>query len=69
MAVSALKLNLPMPNHSVADRIDDRSNVSQHVKVSSKKKIPPYGQRKGWVPRNLDDFGDGGAFPEIHCVQ
>lgn len=30
---------------------------------------PPYGQRKGWVPRNSEDFGDGGAFPEIHVAQ
>jgi SNW domain-containing protein 1 len=31
--------------------------------------IPPYGQRKGWVPRDIADFGDGGAFPEIHVAQ
>eukprot|EP00933_Yihiella_yeosuensis_P083505 TRINITY_DN97740_c0_g1_i1.p1 TRINITY_DN97740_c0_g1~~TRINITY_DN97740_c0_g1_i1.p1 ORF type:complete len:548 (+),score=151.48 TRINITY_DN97740_c0_g1_i1:57-1700(+) len=30
---------------------------------------PPYGKRKGWTPRNLADFGDGGAFPEIHVAQ
>lgn len=53
---------------------------------------PPYGQRKGWIPRNqevflffisvessdcacthsyffLQDFGDGGAFPEIIVSQ
>ena len=30
---------------------------------------PPYGERRGWVPRNEDDFGDGGAFPEIHVAQ
>ncbi|GAB4821948.1 hypothetical protein N2152v2_008994 [Parachlorella kessleri] len=30
---------------------------------------PPYGQRHGFVPRRLDDFGDGGAFPEIHVAQ
>lgn len=30
---------------------------------------PPYGKRKGWVPRTLADFGDGGAFPEIHVAQ
>jgi SNW domain-containing protein 1 len=31
--------------------------------------IPKYGERKGWVPRALKDFGDGGAFPEIHSAQ
>ncbi|EMC93924.1 hypothetical protein BAUCODRAFT_214423 [Baudoinia panamericana UAMH 10762] len=30
---------------------------------------PPYGQRSGWRPRNLEDFGDGGAFPEIPVAQ
>lgn len=30
---------------------------------------PPYGQRAGWRPRNPEDFGDGGAFPEIHIAQ
>jgi len=30
---------------------------------------PPYGKRKGWAPRSLADFGDGGAFPEIHVAQ
>jgi hypothetical protein len=30
---------------------------------------PPYGQRSGWIPRTLDDFGDGGAFPEISIAQ
>jgi len=33
------------------------------------KRIPPYGQRQGWVPRTPEDFGDGGAFPEIHVAQ
>jgi len=31
--------------------------------------IPPYGQRQNWVPRSVEDFGDGGAFPEIHIPQ
>lgn len=30
---------------------------------------PPYGERKGWIPRVEADFGDGGAFPEITVVQ
>lgn len=37
--------------------------------VSAKVAAPPYGQRKGWVPRLEADFGDGGAFPEITVVQ
>jgi SNW domain-containing protein 1 len=37
--------------------------------VSVVKEPPPYGARKGWAPRADDDFGDGGAFPEIIQAQ
>lgn len=30
---------------------------------------PAYGQRSGWRPRGAEDFGDGGAFPEIPVAQ
>ncbi|KAI1753338.1 SKIP/SNW domain-containing protein [Xylaria castorea] len=30
---------------------------------------PPYGQRAGWRPRAEEDFGDGGAFPELPIAQ
>lgn len=30
---------------------------------------PPYGQRALWTPRSDQDFGDGGAFPEVHVPQ
>lgn len=30
---------------------------------------PPYGQRAGWRPRGQEDFGDGGAFPEVPVAQ
>jgi SNW domain-containing protein 1 len=30
---------------------------------------PPYGRRQGFIPRVPEDFGDGGAFPEIHVAQ
>uniref|UniRef100_A0A914DR83 SKI-interacting protein SKIP SNW domain-containing protein n=1 Tax=Acrobeloides nanus TaxID=290746 RepID=A0A914DR83_9BILA len=33
------------------------------------KEPPPYGQRKGFIPRTPEDFGDGGAFPEVHMAQ
>ncbi|KAI3872592.1 hypothetical protein MKW92_015802 [Papaver armeniacum] len=31
--------------------------------------IPPYQNRHGFVPRKPEDFGDGGAFPEIPVAQ
>lgn len=30
---------------------------------------PPYGKRKGFIPRKPSDFGDGGAYPECHVAQ
>ena len=31
--------------------------------------VPPYGKRRGYIPRAKEDFGDGGAFPEVHVAQ
>lgn len=33
------------------------------------KEPPVYGRRTGWIPRSAEDFGDGGAFPEIPVAQ
>ncbi len=30
---------------------------------------PSYGNRSGWRPRSAEDFGDGGAFPEVPVAQ
>ena len=30
---------------------------------------PPYRLRGNWTPKTLSDYGDGGAFPEIHMAQ
>ena len=31
--------------------------------------VPPYLQRVGFIPRSQDDFGGGGAYPEVHVAQ
>jgi len=31
--------------------------------------VPPYGARTNFIPRKVADYGDGGAFPEIHIKQ
>lgn len=36
---------------------------------SQKSGPPPYGKRTGWRPRTAEDYGDGGAFPEIPIAQ
>lgn len=71
MSLSSL---LPAPTNSVWDREDERRMAAKGAPamgalVTAKIAAPPYGQRKGWIPRNEADFGDGGAFPEIHVAQ
>ncbi|XP_077994338.1 SNW domain-containing protein 1-like [Glandiceps talaboti] len=50
------------------DEIDRASNELRSVSVS-RSTAPSYGQRKGWIPRRQDDFGDGGAYPELPVAQ
>ncbi|EDW86190.1 uncharacterized protein Dwil_GK16274 [Drosophila willistoni] len=71
MSLSSL---LPTPTNTVWDREDERRLAAKGAPkigalVSAKIAAPPYGQRKDWVPRTEADFGDGGAFPEIHVAQ
>jgi SNW domain-containing protein 1 len=37
--------------------------------VLKKTNIPTYGSRSSWRPRNQEDFGDGGAYPECPVAQ
>ncbi|XP_060518560.1 SNW domain-containing protein 1 [Cylas formicarius] len=64
---------LPAPVQPVWDRDDERKKRAaanpSTVLVSAQAIAPPYGQRRGWVPRNVTDYGDGGAFPEIAVAQ
>ncbi|KAG2457641.1 SNW1 protein, partial [Polypterus senegalus] len=65
---------LPAPTQLSQDQLEaeERSRAQKSKSsalVSSRREPPPYGYRKGWIPRLLEDFGDGGAFPEIHVAQ
>lgn len=64
---------LPAPSQSVWDRDEERAKAAVENPISSlvlaQPTAPPYGSRRGWVPRSLEDYGDGGAFPEIHVAQ
>ncbi|KAK4127514.1 hypothetical protein N657DRAFT_641517 [Parathielavia appendiculata] len=51
------------PRIVAADQIDETQIV---LKRSGP---PPYLNRAGWRPRAPEDFGDGGAFPEIPVAQ
>uniref|UniRef100_A0AAV2KCZ0 SNW domain-containing protein 1 n=1 Tax=Knipowitschia caucasica TaxID=637954 RepID=A0AAV2KCZ0_KNICA len=65
---------LPAPTQLSQDQLEaeERQRAQKTYStalVSSRREPPPYRHRKGWVPRALEDFGDGGAFPEIHVAQ
>lgn len=59
---------LPAPSKQHAAPIAVAPASSMAV-MSLSKEAPPYLRRQGFVPRKPDDFGDGGAFPEIHVAQ
>jgi SNW domain-containing protein 1 len=61
-----LKAVLPKPKHTLSSS----KWASSEPEITPKKnRIPPYGQRQDFIPEKPKDFGDGGAFPEIHIVQ
>lgn len=77
--MQALKDLLP-PVKSTAATYYDHSNdpwFKQRFSTSEEEKstvikhnpVPPYLKRAGFIPRKVEDFGDGGAFPEIHVAQ
>ncbi|CAK7265273.1 mRNA splicing protein [Sporothrix epigloea] len=50
-------------------RIVTAAELGDTAVVLKRTTVPPYGQRQGWRPRVPEDFGDGGAFPEIPVAQ
>ncbi|XP_027358533.1 SNW/SKI-interacting protein A isoform X2 [Abrus precatorius] len=77
--MAALKELLPPAKSSSTTYYDhtndpwfkQRFSSSDEEKTASikLKPVPPYLKRAGFVPRKIEDFGDGGAFPEIHVAQ
>ncbi|EOO01493.1 putative transcriptional regulator cwf13 protein [Phaeoacremonium minimum UCRPA7] len=78
---SALAQSLPKPKYTGEDedvptraqprgpRIVGAGQLDESQIVLRRAGPPPYGQRSGWRPRSQEDFGDGGAFPEIAVAQ
>ncbi|CRK30690.1 hypothetical protein BN1708_018534, partial [Verticillium longisporum] len=50
-------------------RIVGAGHLDQTQVVLRRTGPPPYGQRTGWRPSGQEDFGDGGAFPEVPVAQ
>lgn len=47
----------------------NKPTVSIHLQPVTDNEPPPYGKRQNYQPAGIEDFGDGGAFPEIHILQ
>ncbi|MCO5588702.1 hypothetical protein L7F22_042661 [Adiantum nelumboides] len=76
MAPPQLLSTLPAPKQNTSSLYDFsndpwfKERVEQGKPPAPKiKQVPPYGKRAGFIPRRVEDFGDGGAFPEIHVAQ
>uniref|UniRef100_A0A8C4PY91 SNW domain-containing protein 1 n=1 Tax=Eptatretus burgeri TaxID=7764 RepID=A0A8C4PY91_EPTBU len=70
--MSALARLLPAPTQISQDQAEseERARVQRHASLVAARTEPPaYGHRQGWTPRAVEDFADGGAFPEIHVAQ
>ncbi|KAF2649334.1 hypothetical protein K491DRAFT_202256 [Lophiostoma macrostomum CBS 122681] len=77
MSVASLSKALPKPKYTGEEEElrDSRStrvlSAEQYdTQITTRQRgPPPYGQRQRWRPRNPEDFGEGGAFPEVHVAQ
>jgi len=70
--MTSLSAALPEPKYRDDDKHTSLQDPAQLVDTQVLVKAtgaPPYGRRSGWIPRTLDDYGDGGAFPEINIAQ
>jgi SNW domain-containing protein 1 len=64
--MATLLSSLPAPSKQFNGPVAPAAPVIKELAV---KDAPPYGKRAGFVPRRPEDFGGGGAFPEIHVAQ
>ena len=78
---ASLQSSLPKPKYTGEDeeaptrtqqrgpRIVGAGQLDETQVVLKRAGPPAYGQRSGWRPRSQEDFGDGGAFPEVPVAQ
>ncbi|KAL2760505.1 hypothetical protein ACRALDRAFT_1046330 [Sodiomyces alcalophilus JCM 7366] len=81
LSASSLASALPKPKYTGEDeeppsrglqrgpRVVGVGQIDESQIVLRRSGPPPYQQRTGWRPRAQEDFGDGGAFPEIPVAQ
>jgi SNW domain-containing protein 1 len=51
--------SLPAPTKELVQREPEPSSQRPSQQSLVRKELPPYGQRKGFIPRRQEDFGDG----------
>ena len=68
-SISGKVPSVQLPLNAESTHSTFHTHIPQLTQPVVKREPPPYGRRKGWVPRSLEDYGDGGAFPEIHIAQ
>ena len=61
--------DLPAHTQTRGPRVIGSSSAEANQIVLKRSGPPSYGQRSGWRPRAQEDFGDGGAFPEVPVAQ
>lgn len=74
MSVASLAKSLPKAKYTAEEEElqPTRTFNTAHLEtqIARRQNGPPsYGQRQRWRPRNPEDYGDGGAFPEVHVAQ
>ncbi|OAF71359.1 Pre-mRNA-processing protein 45 [Intoshia linei] len=63
---STLSTHLPSPVHEIQDNTEKK--IEKTI-ATLECKAPAYGQRGGWKPTSVLDYGNGGSFPEIFMPQ
>ena len=60
---------LPKPKHSISTSKWAELDTKTPKKSAKRSLVPKYMERRGFIPSSDQDYGDGGAFPEIHIPQ
>ncbi|KAF4584498.1 Pre-mRNA-processing protein 45 [Ophiocordyceps camponoti-floridani] len=78
---ASLQASLPQPKYTGGNEEEESRSQQRGPRIVSAGQLdesqvvlrrtgpPPYGQREGWRPRSQEDYGDGGAFPEVPVAQ
>ncbi|CEI99752.1 hypothetical protein G6F70_004677 [Rhizopus microsporus] len=70
--MASLSSLLPKPRQNLSSTSSApqlEKQINQIITKATAHRIPPYGQRQNFRPRLPEDFGNGGAFPEINIPQ